>query len=277
MKIRDVTTSRLRHSVVEAGAGGEPLLLVHGFGGAKEDFTDFVDSFADRGWHVVVPDHRGHGASDKPDDEAAYTLPAMADDMVALADTLGWDRFALLGHSLGGMAAQLIAIAHPERLTSLVLMDTLHGAIEGRDPEVLALAAAIVRDVGIERFAEISAEHDTTPKLPAEVRVRAERPGYDEFMDRKMLACSPVMYAAVLEQMPVVDDRLDVLTGLPVRTLVVVGEQDTPFLGQSRRLAEAIPGAVLEVIADAGHSPQFENPDRWWRVVTRFLEDGRPG
>jgi pimeloyl-ACP methyl ester carboxylesterase len=84
------------------------------------------------------------------------------------------------------------------------------------------------------------------------------------------------MYAAMAPRLHTADDRLDALRELDVRTLVVVGEEDAGFTGPSERLAEAIPGAVLEVIPDAAHSPQFENPDRWWKVVSRFLEAGRP-
>lgn len=276
MKVRDIATSRLRHNVLEAGVGGRPLLVLHGFGGAKEDFADVVDGFADRGWHVVVPDLRGHGASDHPEGEEAYTLPAMAEDALALADALGWERFALLGHSMGGMVAQLVALDDPGRLVALVLMDTGHGPVEGLDPAILELAVAVVRTEGVERLAELSAELDTRRRPPAEERVRAERPGYVEFGDRKLKACSAAMYAAMALQLPVVPDRLDALAGLRVPTLVVVGEQDKGFLAPSERLAATIPGAAYEVIADAAHAPQFENPDRWWRVVSHFLDAATP-
>jgi 2-succinyl-6-hydroxy-2,4-cyclohexadiene-1-carboxylate synthase len=277
VKIRDVTTSRLRHNVAEAGSG-EPLMLVHGFTGAKEDFADFLDGFADRGWHVVAPDLRGHGGSEAPEDEEAYSLEAMADDLVALGDELGWDRFDLLGHSMGGMVAQVLALAHPERLRSLVLMDTGHGPVEGLDPAVIALAADVARTDGMGRLIEIAAELESIrkPRTPSEVRVREGRAGYIEFGDRKMRASAPAMYAGMIQLLSSADDRLDALGGLDIRTLVVVGEEDEGFLGPSERLAAAIPGAVLEVIGDAAHAPQFENPDRWWKVVSRFLEAGRP-
>ncbi|QYG93908.1 alpha/beta hydrolase [Iamia sp. SCSIO 61187] len=276
MKIRDVTTSRLRHSVAEAGVG-EPLMLVHGFTGAKEDFADFLDGFADRGWHVVAPDLRGHGASDAPAEETAYSLAEMAADVRALADELGWERFDLLGHSMGGMVAQVLALEVPERLRSLVLMDTGHGPVEGLDPVLLALAVEVVRTEGVDRLIELANELGPVgrPRSPSEERVREERAGYVDFGDRKLRAAAPAMYAAMAQGLSTVEDRLAALRTLDVRTLVVVGEEDEGFAGPSERLAEAIPGATLEVIADAAHSPQFENPDRWWKVVSRFLEAGR--
>jgi len=277
VKIRDITTSRLRHSVAEAGVG-EPLMLVHGFTGAKEDFADFLDGFADRGWQVVAPDLRGHGASEAPIVEAAYSLDEMAADVLALADELGWERFDLLGHSMGGMVAQVVALQVSERLRSLVLMDTGHGPVEGLDPALLALAIEVVRTEGVERLIELAAELGPVgrPRSPSEERVREERAGYIDFGDRKMRAAAPAMYAAMAQGLSSAEDRLPALAALDVRTLVVVGEEDEGFTGPSARLAEAIPGATLEVIADAAHSPQFENPDRWWKVVSRFLEAGRP-
>ena len=270
MKIRELVTDRLRHSVAEAGSG-RPLLLQHGFTGAKEDFADHLEDFAEAGWHVVAPDHRGHGASEKPADEAAYSLATMAADGFAVADALGWHRFDLLGHSMGGMVAQQMALDHPERLRSLVLMDTCHGAVDGVDPGLAELAVAVVRSDGIDYLMELARQLDTREPTPADARLRAERPGYVEFGDRKMRACSPAMYAALVAQMTGAHDRLDDLRALDLPTLVVVGEQDSAFLEPSRRLAGAIDGAILEVIPDAGHSPQFENAARWWRVVSDFL------
>jgi pimeloyl-ACP methyl ester carboxylesterase len=63
------------------------------------------------------------------------------------------------------------------------------------------------------------------------------------------------------------------LRKLSMHTLVIVGEQDDGFLKQSTAIAEAIPGARLEVIPGGGHSPQFEAPDAWWCVVRGFLDE----
>ena len=135
----------VRVPVLEAGAGGRPLLLVHGFTGAKEDFGDWIDRFAAEGWWVVAPDLRGHGGADQPDDEAAYSLATFADDLLALADDLGWERFSLLGHSMGGMIAQELVLRRTGHVERLVLMDTHHGPVEGLDPATVALAVDVLR------------------------------------------------------------------------------------------------------------------------------------
>lgn len=273
MEVRDVRVNGVRLAVAEAGEGGRPFMLVHGFTGAKEDFSDFLDDLAAEGWHAVAPDLRGHGTSDKPADESAYGFEAFAADVVALADALGWGRFALLGHSMGGMVAQHVAVDHPDRLAALVLMDTSHGP-RHFDPELLAVAATVVRDGGMAALVELLKQHGEPLATPAHRRLLATRPGYEEFCDRKALAAAPAMFLAMLPRFGTQPDRIDRLAGaVRVPTLVVAGEQDGPFLGPSERMAKAIPGARLAVIPDAGHSPQFENTAAWRDALWAFLRE----
>ena len=96
----DITTDDGVRLAVEVDGHGPGLLLVHGFGGAKEDFTDHVPALA-RDHTVVVFDHRGHGASDKPDDRAAYSLERLAADVVQVADATG-TRHVPVARSLDG-------------------------------------------------------------------------------------------------------------------------------------------------------------------------------
>jgi 3-oxoadipate enol-lactonase len=271
MKVRRLAVGDTTLEIAEAGVTGQPLLLLHGFTGAKEDLTDWLDPFAELGFHAVAPDHRGHGASDAPPAESAYSLATFATDILALADELGWDRFFLLGHSMGGMIAQTVTLEAPERVERLVLMDTTHAPVEGVDRGLAEMAVAVARDEGIEALANAIADLDAPLATEADARVRAERPGYAEFGERKFRASSPAMYASMVAEMLDQVDRLELLRTLRIPVLVVVGEQDKPFLAASQRMADAIPGATLEIIPDAGHSPQFEAPEAWWKVVSDFL------
>jgi pimeloyl-ACP methyl ester carboxylesterase len=222
---------------------------------------------------VVAPDQRGHGQSAKPADEAAYSFDAFATDLFGLLDALGWDEVVALGHSMGGMVVQTAILQSPHRFTGLVLMDTSHRSLRGADPGVIQLAVALARDEGIE--AVLTAQAALAGQgPPAHERVLATVPGYREFGDRKMRASSAAMYAAMIQvitdaESPV--DRLDDLRAVRVPTMVLVGEQDTPFLRASQRMADAIPGAELVVVPDAAHSPQFEAPDAWWAALSGFL------
>ena len=275
MQLRRVEAGGLSFEIAEAGASNQRrVLLLHGFTGAKDDFVEAVDALADTGWHAVAPDLRGHGNSAQPEAEDAYDLELFADDVWALVDALGWaDGFVLLGHSMGGMIAQVAALREPARLAGLVLMDTTHGPLEGIDASELDLGVAVVREHGMEMLRQLQDEREDALATPASLRVRAERPGWEEFEKRKFLSSSAAMWAAMAPKMLFQTDRLDAVAALPIPVLVLVGEQDQPFVGPSQRMAKAISGAQLVVIPDAGHSPQFENTEAWWNALTSFLEE----
>lgn len=255
--------------VTDAGSG-PGLLLVHGFGGAKEDFADHVDVLAAR-HRVVTFDHRGHGESDKPSDPSDYSLDRMADDILAVADGLGLDTFRLLGHSMGGMVSRRVVLAQPARIDALVLMDTSPGPIPGLDPELADLAAGIMLDQGKDHLKPLLDEAGTL-ESPAHLRLLAERPELVEYEERNWQVISPVMWATMLREIVHQPDQLALLAGVRSPTLVIVGEQDTPFLDGSRLMAGVVPGAELVVVRDAGHSPQLENPVPWLDALERFLD-----
>ena len=273
MTERHVIVGDLSLSIAEAGAGQSPLLLVHGFTGAKEDFTPWLYRLAVSGWHVVAPDLRGHGLSAKPADEAAYSFEIMADDMLGLADALGWERFVLLGHSMGGMVAQFMACKAPARLDGLILMDTAHGPLRNLDPELVDAAVAIVRSQGMDALASILAERQGPLETAAHRRLIDGQTGYAEFCDRKLRATAPALYASMAPAFISTPDRLDSLRALPesLPVLVIAGELDEPFLGPSKRMAVGVGKAALEIIPDAGHCPQFENAEAWWQALSGFL------
>ena len=257
-------------TLVGRRAGSGPgLLLVHGFGGAKEDFADHLDALA--ATHTVVTfDHRGHGESDGPTTLEAYSLERLRADTLLVADACGLDRFRLLGHSMGGMVVRRIATDHPHRVDALVLMGTSHGPIPGFDPELMEFAAEAAVSHGKETLKELL---DAAGALdtPAYRRTLEARPGYQEFQDAKWAALSHIMWAALARAIAYQADDLDALRALTCPTLIVVGEQDTPFVGPSHAMAAVIPGAELVVIPDAGHSPQFEAPDAWFAALDGFL------
>jgi pimeloyl-ACP methyl ester carboxylesterase len=255
--------------VVERGTG-PTLVLVHGFGGAKEDFADHLDALAAR-FHVVTFDHRGHGESDAPDEPGAYSLDRLATDTLAVVDAVGAERTFLLGHSMGGMVVRRAVLRAPERIDALVLMDTSPGPVPGIDGEILELGCGIAEADGMDELKRVMDAFQPL-STPAYERLLAERPGYQEFNDRKWATLSPVMWATMAREIRDQPDQLAELAEAAVSTLVMVGEQDEPFVGVSRTMAAAIPGAELVVIADAGHSPQFENSSAWLAALEGFLD-----
>ncbi|MDP9073577.1 MAG: alpha/beta hydrolase [Actinomycetota bacterium] len=279
MESRRLSVNGVELAATEAGVGhANRLLLLHGFAGAKEDFTEWIDPLAAAGWHAFAYDQRGNGASAHPAGEAAFSLQILEQDLLDVVDQLGWDRFVLLGHSMGGMVAQLFALEFPERLAGLILMGTSHGPPTGLEAELVALGQEVVREGGTEALLQAQKDFGPGPlDTLAHRKLVARRPDYLEFCDRKTLAASPEMWTALAGEMLNQPDRLGALEKLAVPTLVVVGSFDEAFLRQSGELAGAIPDCDFSVIYGAGHCPQFETPDEWWAAVSSFLASLSPG
>ena len=192
--MRVVTDDGVGLEVVEHGSG-PTLLIVHGFGGAKEDFADQTDALASR-YHVVTFDHRGHGESDAPTDPSSYSFDRLAADTLAVADAVGADQLRLLGHSMGGMVARRVVLAHPQRVEALVLMDTSPGPVPGLDPELIEMGAVMALTDGMDELKRVM-DAFSPLATPAYERLLAERPGYAEFNDRKWATLSAVMWATL--------------------------------------------------------------------------------
>jgi pimeloyl-ACP methyl ester carboxylesterase len=265
-----ITTDDNVGLAVEVAGDGPGLLLVHGFGGAKEDFADHVARLA-KNYTVVTFDHRGHGASDKPDDPHAYTLERLVTDTLEVADATGLDSFRLLGHSMGGLVSRKVVIRAPARIDALIMMDTAAGPIPSFDPSLMQIGADVAVNQGKDALIELL-DFVKPLETPAHRRLVEERPGYKEFCEKKMVDYSAVMWGTLLmEQAHQSDDLAALASALRGPLLVLVGDQDEPFLEVAQPMADAIPGSQVVVIPDAGHSPQFENPDAWIQAIEEFL------
>ena len=119
---------------------GEPLLLLHGFGGCGRDWAPFVEQLAQH-YQVIVPDLRGHGGSTNP--ATTFTHRQSGDDVLALLDHLGLPRARAMGISTGGMTLLHAATKAPERIDAMVLI--------GATSWFPGQARAIMREVGKER------------------------------------------------------------------------------------------------------------------------------
>ncbi len=266
--MRIVTDDGVGLEVLVQGAG-PALVLVHGHGGAKEDFSDQIDALA-RDHCVVTCDLRGHGESDGPEDESSYSLDRFAADIANVVDHLEIPTFRLLGHSMGGMVVRRFVLAHPERVTALVLMNTSPGPPPNLDAGMIDLGVQIAYEQGMDELKRVM---DAFSPLgtPAYERLLIERPGYREFGDAKWAKVSRAMYAETMVEIRDQPDQLAELAHVRCPTFVMVGIEDERFLGVSEAMAATIPGAALVVIPDAGHSPQFENGAAWLAALAGFL------
>jgi pimeloyl-ACP methyl ester carboxylesterase len=239
------------------------LVLLHGFTGSADDWSGVVGALAEAR-RVVVVEHRGHGDSTNTGDAASYTFDQLVADFAVVADELALDRFDLLGHSMGGIVAQRYALAHPDRLRSLVLMDT--GArpnVEGPGREFMLAGIELARSQGLGAVFEAIA-----PYLGEGDGAEATR----DHMRRNFERMDPQAFIALADELHTYPSMIDDLAGLEVPTTVIVGENDHALRGAADDLAAAIPGAVLVVIPDAAHSPQVENRPAWMEAVEAHLQ-----
>ena len=248
---------------------GEPLLLLHGFTGSKLDFHDQLGWFTD-GHRVLAPDQRGHGESYNLGRPDAYSLDILVEDLAGYLVALDVQRCHLLGHSMGGMVALRFALRYPERLTSLILMDT---AAEPLTISPQALREQLAKEVRANGCASRVKMLREMPMGDAQRR-GVDFLGSDEHWRRielKLSQMDPEAWVALSDDMAKQTSLLPDLGTLEMPTTVIVGENDVPFVEPSARIEKAIPNARLATIPLAAHSPQYENADVWRRAIDTHL------
>jgi 2-succinyl-6-hydroxy-2,4-cyclohexadiene-1-carboxylate synthase len=279
IRTRRLALNGIETTYDEAGAGPRAFVLVHGFSGGRDDFTSQLPALAAEG-RTIAQDQRGHGDATNTGDPRTYTLAQLVDDLRAFVDALGLARFDLLGHSMGGMVVQRFALQHPERVASLVLMDTTSAPLGlGLPREALAKAAQIARATSMERLHEIMRARAgdnplrTRPDQRLEQEMGSER--YWARIRKHFASMDVEAFEALGSEIGAVEPLTPRLGELRCPTTVLVGDSDKPFLEPSRVMHAAIPGSKLVVIPDGGHSPQLEAPEAWREAIVAHLRAAR--
>jgi pimeloyl-ACP methyl ester carboxylesterase len=241
-----------------AGAGEPGLVLCHGAGGNHAVWFQQVPVFARRR-RVVCWDQRGFGRSTAREGPTRPEL-AVRDLGAVLAAAGAAGPIDLVGQSMGGWAALGFARAEPARVRRLVLADTPGGIMT---PELVEALRALRADGAT----ELLGRH---PALGASLVARDPARAYlyqmlGGFGEPDVPKIAPALFGTI-----VADWQLAILAD---RVLFVVGAEDALFPPPAIRASAAkIPGARVVEIADAGHSPYFEQPEAWNRAVAEFLE-----
>jgi pimeloyl-ACP methyl ester carboxylesterase len=248
------------------GSGESTLLLVMGLGATSADWGEILPARLAERHRVVAFDHRGTGASSRPN--GAFSLEDLARDALAVLDDVGAKKAHVVGLSMGGMIAQLLALDHPERVEKLVLLSTHCGGSQAVMP-----------------FPELAAHLFPAPGTPADVVVRTRlqaiaAPGWaaknGEEIERRVASAlasrmSMRTYRAQMEAI-LASDRYARLEEISAPTLVVHGDVDplVPY-PNGEILARRIPGARLVTLSGVGHLPMWEAPVETARSVLEFL------
>lgn len=132
LRFEYITTNRIKlHTALDGPEVGEPVFLLHGFPEAWFGWESQIGELAASGFRVIVPDQRGYNLSDKPKRVSSYRMTALVDDILGMADILGYERFHLAGHDFGAMVGWNLAIRHPQRLMRLAIANVPHPAVMG--------------------------------------------------------------------------------------------------------------------------------------------------
>lgn len=248
----------------EGRPGAPNVILLHGLG--VNAALNWSTSFPalERRFHVVAPDHRGHGRGIRG--PARFTLEDAADDVVALADALGLERFVLVGYSMGGPIAQLVWRRHRDRVSGLVLCATSHRFRDTPLEQVMfavlpalelasrVLPGAIARQVAARALTPFLAEHGLTHWVH-------ELLSWD---------ARTVLQAAAALGSYTADDWIDEID-VPTAVLVHTRDQLVPPARQAE-LASAISGAVAHFV-DADHFAVVRAPRPFARALVRAIRE----
>lgn len=244
---------------------GQALVLIQGVGIGRWGWEPVADRLARR-CQVICIDNRGIGASDNP--PGHFTTRAMAQDVLAVLDHAGIQRASILGTSLGGMIAQELALAHPERVDRLVLVATLPGGPRSRPMPLgttylFAAAPFLTSKARLQRFVDNTLGPAT----------RRRRPKVAERLAAAKLAhpqAEPAWRAQLAAGM--LFNPLGRQRRIAQPTLVVQGTADQVVdPGNAGVLAGLLPNARVEHFDGAGHLLYWEQPRRFARLVTGFL------
>jgi pimeloyl-ACP methyl ester carboxylesterase len=240
----------------EVHGKGPALLLSHGYSATSQMWRGQVEALA-KDFQLIVWDMRGHGQSDYPDEQAAYSEAATVADMAALLDEVGAERAIVGGLSLGGYMSLAFHLVHPERVRALLIIDTGPGyrndeAREGWNRNALKTAERYESE-GLGRLAAGSPEMRMSSHRSADGLAKAAR-GMLTQKDARVISSLPT---------------------IAVPSLVVVGANDTPFLAASDYMAAKIPGAKKAVIEGAGHAANIDQPEAFNAALLAFLTQAR--
>jgi pimeloyl-ACP methyl ester carboxylesterase len=246
----------VRLAYEEQGSGSPPMVLVHGWACDHTYFAPQAEHFSPR-HRVVSVDLRGHGESDKPEQD--YTMAGFADDLAYVCEQLGVDRPVVVGHSMGGVIAFEMAARHPDLVGAVVAVDS-----PLVPPEALAsLIPPVVEGLKSPAYQDVSRGFVSNMLfLPTDDPKRKE-----QIVEHMASAPQYVMHSA-MESIFACDTAASA-GGCKVPALLINAAAPLSDLG---RLREVCPHVMIGQTVGAGHFNQLEVPDQVNAMIERFMQ-----
>ncbi|MBS0624865.1 MAG: proline iminopeptidase-family hydrolase [Verrucomicrobia bacterium] len=260
---------------------GNPLIVVHGGPGLSQKYLSELEALSDT-VQVIFYDQRGSGLSEGPIDEEHIYLERFVEDLEELRSHLGLEKISILGHSWGGYLAMNYAIAHPESVDRLILLNSMTATF----PELLTFLEEYERRTGPFQIAIDEITHSASyaagdseavaKHFRIVYRTYCKNPADAERLDLISLPQSNLNGIKTSEIMikscllnPF--DLREELKKLPCKTLIVHGDFDPIPLDAARTIKNSIPDSTLHVIENCGHFPHVEKPDETFLSLKQFL------
>ena len=268
-------------------ANGRTIVLLHGKNFCAATWEGTMRFLQSKGFRVIVPDQIGFCKSSKPA-SYQYTFQQLAHNTKALLDSIGVQRFTVMGHSTGGMLATRIALMFPQQVEQLVMVNPI-GLEDWKAEGVPSLSL----DQWHAREKQITAERIRNYERVT-YYVNEWRPEYERWVQmiagmfrgpgREVVAWHSALTYDMIFTQPVVYE----FPQLRVPTLLLFGERDGTAIGKdisppdvkarlgdypklARRTAAAIPGAKLVLFPELGHAPQMQDPERFHAALLEGL------
>jgi pimeloyl-ACP methyl ester carboxylesterase len=244
---------------VTIGTGDRHVIAVHGWFGSARGWglvPDFVDGDT---FTYAFMNLRGYG--ERKDVPGEYTTEEAATDAVALADELGWERFSLVGHSMGGKLIQHVLLDAPDRVTHLVAVNPVPASGVPFDEQSWALFSGAAEN-----------PRNRATIIDFTTGNRLTKTFIDSVVQHSLENSTVQAFGAYLSSWGKVDFS-DQVTGNPARVKVIVGEHDPALGAEAMRQTwlQYYPNAELTVLPNAGHYPMFETPVALVTTVEEFL------
>src|SRR5262245_15864285 len=251
-----MTTARINGITIryDASGSGPAVLLTHGFSSTGRAW-DEQHRALDR-YRVISWDMRGHGETESPNDPSRYSHDLTVADMRGLLQHLGIERAVVGGLSLGGTMSLAFYRRYPEMVRALVICDSGPG-YRNADARAEWNRRAEARAADLE-----TRGLDALQAGSRDMREAARRHRSAQGLAHAARGMLSQRDAGIIDSLPEVR----------VPTLVIVGDQDAPFIAPCEYMAKKIPGAQLAVIKDAGHSSNLDQPEAFNRVLLGFLD-----
>ncbi|WP_329565076.1 alpha/beta fold hydrolase [Kitasatospora sp. NBC_01266] len=241
------------------GAGEHKVIVLHDWFGTTAGWGPFLDYLDKSAFGYAFLDYRGYG--DRVDEPGDYTLAEIAADTLALADELGWERFSLVGHSMGGKAAQRVLLEAPHRVRKLAGITPVPAAAYQLDEEGHELFHAAAQNFTARRMIlDLATGQRSNPVWLDRMVARSTATSRTDAFHTYMTDWTTQDFAAKL-------------AGLELPVKVFIGEHDLALTAETFRAGwqPLYPNAELEVLPASGHYPMYETPVAFASALEAFL------